>query len=95
MINMKIDKYEYFTVEEILPCHQSQIIEQAKFTNSPLGKTFEKQTKTPEDQGEKQRKAFEDHALQTLELNDQELRIKSFNDLKSRTKYLEQSKEIQ
>ena len=29
-------------------------IEQAKFTYSPLGKTFEKQIKTIEDQGEKQ-----------------------------------------
>ena len=46
----KIDKYEYLTGEEIL----QQIIEQAKFTYSPLGKAFEKQTKTIEDQGEKQ-----------------------------------------
>ena len=30
------------------------MIEQAKFTYSPLGKAFEKQTKTIEDQGEKQ-----------------------------------------
>ena len=30
------------------------IIEQAKFTYSPLRKTFEKQTKTIEDQGQKQ-----------------------------------------
>ena len=47
----KIDKYEYFTGEEILPLNQQQIIEQAKFTYSPLGKAFEKQTKTIEDQG--------------------------------------------
>ena len=32
----KIDKYEYLTGKEILPCNQSRIIEQAKFTNSPL-----------------------------------------------------------
>ena len=32
----KIDKYEYLTVEEILPSNQQQIIEQAKFTDSPL-----------------------------------------------------------
>ena len=50
----KIDKYEYLTGEEILPSNQQQIIEQAKFTYSPLGKAFEKQTKTVEDQGEKQ-----------------------------------------
>ena len=50
----KIDEYEYLTGEEILPSNQQQIIEQAKFTYSPLGKAFEKQTKTIEDQGEKQ-----------------------------------------
>ena len=38
----KIDKYEYLTGEEILPSNQQQIIEQAKFTYSPLGKSFEK-----------------------------------------------------
>ena len=37
----KIDKYEYLTGEEILPYNQQQIIEQAKFTYSPLGKSFE------------------------------------------------------
>ena len=50
----KIDKHEYLTGEEILPSNQQQIIEQAKFTYSPLGKAFEKQTKTIEDQGKKQ-----------------------------------------
>ena len=45
----KIGKYEYLTGEEILPSNQKQIIEQAKFTYSPLGKAFEKQTKTIED----------------------------------------------
>ena len=39
----KIDKYEYLIGEEILPSDQGRIIEQAKFTYSPLGKTFEKQ----------------------------------------------------
>ena len=34
----KIDKYEYLTGEEILPSNQKQIIQQAKFTDSPLGK---------------------------------------------------------
>ena len=42
----KIDWHEYLTVEEILPSNQQQIISQAKFTYSPLGKVFEKQTKT-------------------------------------------------
>ena len=54
----KVDKYEYLTGEEILP-YQQQIIEQAKFTYSPVGKAFEKQTKTIEDQGEKQIKAIQ------------------------------------
>ena len=38
---------------------QQQIIEQAKFTYSPLGKGFEKQIKTIEDQGKKQVDALE------------------------------------
>ena len=55
----KMDQYEYLTGKEILPSNQQQIIEQAKFTYSPLGKVFEKQIKTIEDQGEKQIKALE------------------------------------
>ena len=55
----KIDKCEYLTGEEILPSNQQQIIEQAKFTYSPLGKAFEKQIKTIKDQGEKQIKAIQ------------------------------------
>ena len=55
----KIGKYEYLTGEEILPSNQKQIIEQAKFTYSPLGKAFEKQIKTIEDQGKKQVDALE------------------------------------
>ena len=51
----KIHKYEYLTGEEILPSNQQQIIEQAKFTYSPLGKAFEKQIKTIEDQKNKQK----------------------------------------
>ena len=47
----KIDKYEYLTGEEVLPSNQQQIIEQAKLSYSLLGKAFEKQTKTIEDQG--------------------------------------------
>ena len=39
----KINKYEYFKGVEILPSNQKQIIEQAKFPCSPLGKAFEKQ----------------------------------------------------
>ena len=50
----KIDKYEYLNGEEILQSNQQQIIQQAKFTYSPLGKAFENQIKIIEDQGEKQ-----------------------------------------
>ena len=57
----KIDKYEYLTGEEILPSNRRQIIEQAKFTSSPLGKAFEKQIKTIKDQGIKQVKAIQDN----------------------------------
>ena len=38
----KIDKYEYVTSEEILPSGPSQIIQKAKFSNSPLEKAFGK-----------------------------------------------------
>ena len=50
----KIHKYKYLTGEDILPSNQQQIIEQTKFTYSPLGEAFEKQIKTIDDQGEKQ-----------------------------------------
>ena len=56
----KIDKYEYLTGDDILPSNQQQIIEQAKFTYSPFGKAFEKQTKTIEDQGKRQIDALAD-----------------------------------
>ena len=62
----KIHKYEYLTGEDILPSNQQQIIEQARFTYSPLGKPFEKQMKTIEDQGQKQVEA-----LNTLKSNNQ------------------------
>ena len=55
----RIHKYDYLTGEDILPSNQQQIIEQAKFTYSPLGKAFEKQIKTIEDQGKKQVDALE------------------------------------
>ena len=49
----KIHKYEYLTGENILPSSNQQIIEQARFTYSPLGKAFEKQIETIKDQGKK------------------------------------------
>ena len=62
----KTHKYEYLTGEDILPSNQQQIIEQVKFIYSPLGKAFEKQIKTIEDQGKKQAEA-----LNTLKPNKQ------------------------
>ena len=56
----KIHKYEYLSGEDILSSNQQQAIGPTKFTYSPLGKTFEKQIKTIEDQGEKQMKAIQD-----------------------------------
>ena len=55
----KIRKYDYLTGEYILPANQQQIIEQARFTYSPLRKAFEKQIKTIEDKGQKQIDALE------------------------------------
>ena len=56
----KFNKYEYLTGEEILPSNQKQMIQQAKFICSPLGKAFEKQIKIIKDQGEKQIDAIKD-----------------------------------
>ena len=63
----KIDKYEYLTGEEILPPNQQQIIEQAKFTYSPLEKLLKKK-QTIEDQEKKQV-----DALESLKTSDKEL----------------------
>ena len=63
LLSGKIHKYEYLTGEKILPSNQQQIIQQATFNYSPLGKAFEKQTKTIKDQGEKQIKAIQDKQL--------------------------------
>ena len=67
----KLPKYQpYHQVKlismNILPSSQEQIIEQAKFTYYPLGKAFEKQIKTIEDQEKKQVET-----LKRLNLEDQ------------------------
>ena len=41
LLSGEICKYEYLMGEDILPSNLQQIIEQAKFTYSPLGKAFE------------------------------------------------------
>ena len=68
----KIGKYEYLTGEEVLLSDQSRIIEQTKFTYSPLGKAFEKQIKIIEDQGRKQVEA-----LKVLKLEKSQQYLKS------------------
>ena len=55
----KIDDYEYLTGKEVFPSNQKQKKKQAKFTYSSLGKAFEKQIKTIEDQRERQIKAIQ------------------------------------
>ena len=66
----KIHKYEYLTGEDILVSNQQQIIEQAKFTYSLLGKVFEKQIKTIEDQGQKKADALKQTKEITYKLDD-------------------------
>ena len=81
----KIDKHEYLSGEEILLSNQQ--LNQAKFTYSPLGKAFEKQIKTIEDQGEKQVEALKDlkpkEQSKAIEgkSNNQSKAINIFNDL--------------
>ena len=52
----KFDKHEYLTGEEIFLSGQSRIIEQARFTYFPLGKSFE--IKTIEEQWKKTSRSF-------------------------------------
>ena len=58
--------------------NQQQIIEQAKFTYSPLQKVFEKQTKTIKDQGEKQIDALAD--LKPKETKSRETKPNEYDD---------------
>ena len=58
----KIDKYEYLTGEERLPSSQRQILEETKFSYSPLGKAFRKQIKSIKEQKERQIKAIQNRA---------------------------------
>ena len=58
-----------------MPSKQKQITEQTKIIYSPLGITFEIQTKAIEDEGEKQ-----GHAFKPLEFSDKQLpSIKDFS----------------
>ena len=54
-----------------MPSNQRQIIEQNKFTYFPLGKVFEKQRKTIEEQGKKQVEALEVLKYNAQKVNNQ------------------------
>ena len=54
LTSKNFQEYEYLTCEDILPSNQQQIIEQEKLTYCPVGKAFETQIKTIEDQCKKQ-----------------------------------------
>ena len=45
----KVDKYEFLISEAILPPDQKRMTEQINFLYSPLGKAFQEQTKTIDD----------------------------------------------
>ena len=57
---MKIDKSKSLTGQEILPPDGRRVIEQAKFTYSPLGKALGKHRKTIEEQRKNQVEDLED-----------------------------------
>ena len=63
-VSGKIDKTEYLQDAS----NQNAVIEEAKFTCSPASKTFEKQIKAIEDQGETKIKAVEEHGKQLVKL---------------------------
>ena len=102
LLSDKIHKYQYLTGKDILPSNQQQIIEQAKFPCWSLGKAFEKQMKTIEDQGKKQvealntlksdnkKLAIEDTISKGVFANDEA--IEEFNKIKEKEKKYKQRK---
>ena len=82
----KIHENEHLTGEDILPSNQQQIIEQAEFTYSPLGKANKKQVKTIEDQGGKQIKAIQNQG--------QNKTIKKYAYIDDDTLFISKQKEI-
>ena len=87
----KLHKYEYLTGEDILPSNEPQIIEQTKFTYSPLEKAFDKQIKTIEDQEKKQIDAL--NTLNTLKSDNKTTTEKNIYDPKD-TPFISRQKEI-
>ena len=67
ILTEKQQKYQHYHLEKLINMNILQVqkyyrvikevIEQCKFAYSPLGKAFEKQTKTIENQGEKQKQS--------------------------------------
>ena len=84
----KLHKCEYLTGEDILPSTQQQIVEQTKFTYSPLRKTFDKQIKTIENQGKKQV-----DSLNTLK-SDNKITIEKYKYDPKDTPFISKQKEI-
>ena len=84
----KLHKYEYIPGEDILLSNQQQIIGQTKFTYSPLGKAFDKQIKTIEDQGKNQV-----DALNTLK-SDNKITIKKYTYDLNDTPFISKQKEM-
>ena len=74
----KTDKYKYLSGEEMLPPDQSRVTDQAKFPYFPLGKPFEKQSKTIEDQGEKHIEAIEEHGKQLIKSSSEKIFFRTF-----------------
>ena len=93
----KIDNYEYLTGEKILLSIKRQVTEQDKFNYSSLGKAFEKQIKTIEDQRKAQAEALENLKPKELkkatqgtfdDKNDQSKASKIFHDLIEKRKII-------
>ena len=68
----KIDNYKFLTGDKILSPDQRRVIDQATFAYSALGKAFEKQTKTIEEQGKKQIDAITDQNKRPEALNNKD-----------------------
>ena len=90
----KIHKYEYLIGEDISPSDQQQIIEQAKFTYSSLGKAFEKEIKTIEDQIQKKVEALKDFQSDKKKLATEDVIPKSALNNDEAQKELDKIKEI-
>ena len=65
----KLISMNILLVKKFYPSNQQKIIEQAKFTYSPIGKVFEKQTKKFKDQWQKQVEALKDLTKRTNKSN--------------------------